>query len=95
LAFSKLGGGFGYAKDPMGPRLLNHAHRLPPEVHFLYGGKSWVESATGYHVQSELTAMNDLNITCTVSIVDGGTHHLMCTNPTEVNDIVNRILNSK
>lgn len=101
-AFTDLGADFGYAKYPMEPRILKNAHRLPSEVHFVYGGESWVNSETGVRIKNGLdvsregqyNAEND-NINCTVSVVEGATHHLMCSHSTEVNDIVNRIISCK
>lgn len=86
----------------MEPRILKNAHRLPSEVHFVYGGESWVNSETGVRIKNGLdvsregqyNAEND-NINCTVSVVEGATHHLMCSHSTEVNDIVNRIISCK
>ena len=90
-AFAELGAGFGYAKYPMGQRLVDNASTLPTEIHFIYGGKSWVESKTGYKVQSDLLQKHH-GINCTVSIVDEAKHHLMVSHPEEVNQLVNQIL---
>ena len=47
IAFASLGKGFGFAKDPLEPRFLQNLDRLPENVHFIYGGKSWVSSHSG------------------------------------------------
>ncbi|CBY10424.1 unnamed protein product [Oikopleura dioica] len=93
LAFSSLNAGFGYAKYPMGPRMLKNHKKIPKNIHFLYGGKSWLESSVGYQIIKELEE-NDPNFKCTVTVVDKASHHLQCTHPDQVNSVVNEILKS-
>ena len=90
IAFSSLMAGFGFAKNPMEPRMLQNMDKLPENVHFIYGGKSWVSSHSGTVIHNELSSSTAK--TSSVSIIDGATHHLMSTHPAEFNDIVNKIL---
>ena len=89
IAFSKLMAGFGYAKNPLEERILDNLEKLPDQVHFVYGGKSWVSPHSGQVIQK---AIDSTSKNSTVSIIDGATHHLMCTHPSEFNQIVNKIL---
>jgi len=91
IAFSKLGAGFGFAKSPMEPRMLSSAEQLPPEVHFVYGGRSWMSSDTGFRIKEALE-QSDRPISCSVSVVEGGTHHFISTHADELNTIINNIL---
>jgi len=91
IAFASLGKGFGFAKDPLEPRFLQNLDRLPENVHFIYGGKSWVSSHSGKVIADALD-FSSLKKRTTVSIIDNATHHLMCTNPEEFSETVNKIL---
>ena len=63
---------------------------LPIDIHFIYGADSDIEKTTYRHkVQSDLEIKN---INCTVTVLDGAGHHPMTERPTEVNELVNRIL---
>ena len=75
----------------MTPRMLSKISNFPKEMHFIIGGKSWVPNSVGYDIQSEI---KELKINCTVSIIESATHHLMCTNPLELNEIVNDIFDT-
>ena len=59
------------------------------KVHFIYGGKSWVSSHSGNVIND---ALQKTNRTSSVEVIDGATHHLMCTHPEEFNKVVNKIL---
>ena len=75
----------------MEQRFLARLNELPENVHFIYGGKSWVSSHSGKVIEDSL---KETNKQCSVTIIEGATHHLMCTNPNEFNEAVNNILNS-
>merc|ERR1711973_927089 len=79
--------GFGYAKDPMSPRLVENWKRLPSEVHFIYGGKSWITSDVGLEISDKLKILSDGKISSKVEVIENATHHLMCTHPSEMNSI--------
>lgn len=89
IAFSQLGQGFGFAKNPMETRFIENLKSLPNQVHFIYGGNSWVSPHSGQVIEEELTKMGK---SCSVTIIPEATHHLMCTNPDEFNQTVNKIL---
>jgi pimeloyl-ACP methyl ester carboxylesterase len=73
--------------------MLENHKNLPKNIHFLYGGKSWLESSVGEKIIKELEE-SDSNFNCTVTVVDEATHHLQCTHPDRVNSVVNQILKS-
>ena len=78
----------------MEPRILEAYKNLPREVHFLYGGKSWVENKIGFRVVEAL-AEKDQKIRTSVHVIENATHHLQCTHPSQVNQIINNILDKK
>ena len=91
IAFASLGKGFGFAARPMEERFLARLSELPDNVHFIYGGKSWVSSHSGKVIEE---ALKETSKKCSVTVIEGATHHLMCTNPNEFNEAINNILNS-
>ena len=76
----------------MSPRLIENWKRLPSEVHFIYGGKSWITSDVGLEISDKLKVLSDGKISSTVEVIENATHHLMCTHPSEMNSIVNNII---
>ena len=76
----------------MSPRLVENWKRLPSEVHFIYGGKSWITSDVGLEISDKLKILSDGKISSKVEVLENATHHLMCTHPSEMNSIVNNII---
>ena len=60
-------------------------------MHFVYGGRSWMSSDTGFRIKEALEQRTN-QISCSVSVVEGGTHHFICTHADEVNAIINNII---
>ena len=78
----------------MSPRLIENWSRLPGKVHFIYGGKSWITSDVGFEISQKLEKLSNGNISSSVNVIENATHHLMCTHPSEMNSIVNKIIQS-
>lgn len=70
-AFKTLNTSFGWAKNPMIHRLPDLEKDIP--VTLVYGSKSWVDNATGYHIKY---LRNESYVEVAVSYFEIHLHHL-------------------
>jgi len=91
-AFTKIKGSSVYATNPMLPRLSESIDSLPQNTHFIFGADSWLSSEPAEILQQKAKEMTDKNVT--VHKVEGASHHLTASHPTEVNDLINRCLSN-
>lgn len=80
--FKSLNESFGWAKRPMGARL---AAQLRPglPLTFVYGERSWMDSASGYNLRD---ARSDLPVN--VKVIPDAGHHVYADRPKDFNDAV-------
>ena len=84
----------------MRQRLTERLHKLPLEVHFIYGGSSWIRSSVAKKIQKEIERYNlkksvGYKIITSLAIVEKAGHHLPVTHFNIVNKIINSILSNK
>lgn len=83
-AFKTLNTSFGWAKNPMIHRLPDLEKDIP--VTLVYGSKSWVDNATGYHIKY---LRNESYVE--VAVVRGAGHHVYADKPEPFNKLILRI----
>jgi len=79
-----------FARHPMEARFLELKSRLPAQVHFVSGGKSWIKPDPFRRIVDVLQCST--NIKCSFTMIESATHHLMCTHPDDLHQVVKSIL---
>uniref|UniRef100_A0AAY5KZA2 AB hydrolase-1 domain-containing protein n=1 Tax=Esox lucius TaxID=8010 RepID=A0AAY5KZA2_ESOLU len=87
VGFKAMSESIGWAKRPM----LDRVHLLPPSlpVTLVYGGRSWMDSATGARVAEQ----RPNSYTRTV-VIEGAAHQVNADQPEEFNKVVQSICDS-